>query len=141
MSYKRLCYGMLVAVILCLPFIPAFFGDNSAEQAKLKFDEGNALEIAGDRDAAISCYSEAIKLNPQFAEAYIKRGLAYAELGMYENAIQDCTEAIKLNPNDAGYYYARRSCYMDAGMYFEARADWDMAESVWSKEREARVAD
>lgn len=122
-------------LILCLPFIPAFFGDSSAEQAKSKFDEGKTLAIAGDLDAAISCYSEAIKLNPQFAEAYIKRGLAYSELGMYEKAIQDCTEAIKLNPNDAGYYYIRRHCYMDAGMYPEARADYEMAESVWPKAR------
>jgi tetratricopeptide (TPR) repeat protein len=135
MSYKRLCYGLLVVLILCLPFIPAFFSDSSAEQAKSKFDEGKTLAIAGDLDAAIPCYSEAIKLNPQFAEAYIQRGLTYADLGMYEKAIQDCTEAIKLNPDDPGYYYVRRSIHLNNGRHREARADYEMAESIWAKER------
>ena len=53
---------------------------------------------------AIADYTEAIRLNPKFAEAYCKRGYAYGNKGVYDKAIADCTKAIRLNPKLAGVH-------------------------------------
>jgi len=56
---------------------------------------------------AIKNYDEAIKLNPNLAEAYNNRGNAYYNKGEFEKAIEDYTKAINLNPNYAIAYYNR----------------------------------
>ena len=47
--------------------------------------------------AAIGDFTEAIRLNPNYAEVYNNRGSAYANENEYDNAIRDYTEAIRLN--------------------------------------------
>jgi tetratricopeptide (TPR) repeat protein len=51
--------------------------------------------------AAIQNYNQAIELNPKYADAFIDRGVAYADLKQFEKAIQDYNQAIELNPKDA----------------------------------------
>ena len=52
----------------------------------------------GDHDKAIADFTEAIRLNPNDAEAYYSRGCEYFEKGDHDRAIADFTEAIRLNP-------------------------------------------
>ena len=52
----------------------------------------------GDRVTAMGELNEAIKLNPQIAEAYFTRGSIYAEDKDYDRALQDFDQAISLNP-------------------------------------------
>jgi tetratricopeptide (TPR) repeat protein len=58
-------------------------------------------------DSAIADFTTAIRLNPNDAEAYCKRGKAHFEKGDYDSAIADFSEAIRLNPDYAGAYYWR----------------------------------
>ena len=51
-------------------------------------------------DKAIADFTEAIRLDPKYAEAYCNRGCAYRNKGDYDKAIADFTEAIRLNPKD-----------------------------------------
>ena len=62
-------------------------------------------------DEAIADYHQGIKLDPQFAMAYLMRGYAYDEKGDRDRAIADYTQAIKLDPNDAKAYFARGRTY------------------------------
>ena len=57
------------------------------------FEEGNAEE-------AIAAYSEAIRLDPDFAAASYNRGQAYFTIGDSGKAIPDFTRAIEVNPAD-----------------------------------------
>ena len=52
-----------------------------------------------DFQGAIADYNEAIRLNPNYAEAYIYRGAVYFLLGEPQKAIADFNQAIRLNPN------------------------------------------
>jgi len=64
-------------------------------------DHGNAgaqLSNDGRWQEAIAEYDEAIRLNPQYAEAYNDRGIAYCNLGEHQRAIEDLNEAIRLDP-------------------------------------------
>ena len=53
----------------------------------------------GRIEEAITEYSEAIRLEPEYAAAYYNRGQAYFTLGQAKLAIQDYDEAIRLSPD------------------------------------------
>src|ERR1700730_4847024 len=57
---------------------------------------GDAHYGKGDYDRAVADYSEAIRLDPKHAFAYIGRGLSYRMKGDYDRAIADHSEAIRL---------------------------------------------
>jgi len=62
-------------------------------------DQGTANYGKGDYTKAITDFSQAIKLKPDYAVAYNNRGLVYYKKGEYKKAIADFSQAIKLNPN------------------------------------------
>ena len=76
-----------------------------------------ALACIEDRDfdGAITQLNEAIRLDPNYAEAYRVRGVANREKGNLDQAIVDYSEAIRLDPKNAGYYYGRSVAYTDPG--------------------------
>ena len=76
------------------------------------FQQGNFLRTLGQTERAIEAYSHAIELNPDFAEAYACRGVAYYEKGEYDHTIEDCNKAMQLNPKLVEAYYNRgNACY------------------------------
>jgi tetratricopeptide (TPR) repeat protein len=50
-------------------------------------------------DRAIRDLDEAVKRNPNDAEAYFNRGQTYAKRGDYQRAIRDFNQAVRINPN------------------------------------------
>ena len=56
----------------------------------------------GLANLAIKDYNKAIQLDPELAEAYCNRGVAYEHTGEFERAIADHTKAIELQPHYAG---------------------------------------
>ena len=58
---------------------------------------------ATDNNEAVHAYSEAIRLKPDFAEAYFNRNLARHALGDLDGALADCGIAIRLKPDAAAY--------------------------------------
>jgi len=61
----------------------------------------------GDKEGAITDYTQAISLKPNHAGAYYNRGHAKADLGGKEGEITDYTQAINLKPDFALAYYNR----------------------------------
>ena len=43
-------------------------------------------------------YHRAIEINPDFAQAYANRGIAYSHLNQYKKAIADYEKALALDP-------------------------------------------
>jgi tetratricopeptide (TPR) repeat protein len=79
----------------------------------------------GDSSHAIADYTEAIRLNSNYALAYNNRGTMYADKGDSVHAIADYTEAIRLDPNYADAYSRRGDVYADKEDYIHARTDWE----------------
>ena len=98
------------------------------------FSVGYLLQIESEEEAdelkleeAIAAYDEAIRLNPDYAEAYNNRGNAKDALGRHEAAIVDYNEAIKLKPDLAEAFNNRGVAKETLGQYNAAIADYDEA--------------
>ncbi|MDZ7991789.1 MAG: tetratricopeptide repeat protein [Nostoc sp. EfeVER01] len=76
---------------------------------------------------AIADYNQAIKLKPDFVEAYNNRGNTYAKQGNYTQAFTDYNKAINLNPNLAEAYNGRGIVYRNQGKYTQALVDFNKA--------------
>ncbi|MFZ1010747.1 MAG: tetratricopeptide repeat protein, partial [Candidatus Sulfotelmatobacter sp.] len=62
---------------------------------------------AVDLDEKIRCYSEAIRLKPDFVQAFYNRGVVRQAKGDLEGALQDYNEAIRLKSDNADAFYNR----------------------------------
>lgn len=60
---------------------------------------------------AIGQFTQAIQIDPQYAEAYYYRGAAYQGLRMFDRAIQDFNKAIFIDPVYVNAYYDRGIIY------------------------------
>jgi tetratricopeptide (TPR) repeat protein len=76
---------------------------------------------------AIEYLDNAIKLNPDYADAYYSRGFAYYDLGQYDPAIRDYNKAIRLQPKDAIAYNNRGKAYAKLSQYKQAINDFNEA--------------
>jgi tetratricopeptide (TPR) repeat protein len=63
------------------------------------YDLGVAHMERGEYTQAITFYDRAIKLAPEYADAYSWRGYAYAALGEFDLAIQDVEQYLELEPD------------------------------------------
>ena len=119
---KRLA---LATVVLLLGI--AGCGESQEEQAIDAYNRGVDHDEVIQRDDAIADYTEAIRLNPKYTEAYCKRGGVYSMKGQRDDAIADYTEAIRLNPKYTEAYYGRAFTYSKKGEYDKAIADCTIA--------------
>jgi tetratricopeptide (TPR) repeat protein len=98
-------------------------------QMKAKEEMNIQNENADDYDydhAIVDC-TEAIRLDPNDAEAYKERGNAYFSKRDYDHAIADCTEAIRLGLLSPDYdlpYVLRAWAYLGKEDYDQAIADY-----------------
>ena len=81
----------------------------------------------GELDRAIADFSSAIELEPNYVEAYTRRGRAYASMKQHNRAIADYSKVIKLKPRSSRTYNRRGNVYADKGELERAIADYDKA--------------
>jgi tetratricopeptide (TPR) repeat protein len=82
---------------------------------------------ATDQDEAIRFYDKAIRLKPDYADAFYNRGLARYDKGELAAAIRDYTAALRLKPDYADAFSARGHARTDKGDLDGAIADCDEA--------------
>jgi tetratricopeptide (TPR) repeat protein len=80
-----------------------------------------------DYDRAIAALSEATRLNPNDATAFINRGVAYESKGDSDRAIADYNEAIRLDPKNANAFINRGVAYASKDDNDRAMADYNEA--------------
>jgi tetratricopeptide (TPR) repeat protein len=93
---------------------------------------------ATDSDEKLRCYTEAIRLKPDFAVAYNYRGHAHLAKGDPDGALADYTEAIRLKPHDDVAYSCRAIARTAKGDPDGALADYTEAARLNPKIRAIR---
>lgn len=91
------------------------------------FERAYQADKAGDYEKAVLDYTEAIRLDPRDAKAYINRGKALNDLSRYQEALVDLNKAIQLDPQYATAYNNRGIVYDDLKQYQQAIADFTKA--------------
>jgi tetratricopeptide (TPR) repeat protein len=93
------------------------------------FQTGLLLITEDKAQAGIDKLNQVIELKPDFAEAWNRRGNAYAALGDEDRALADYEKAISLNPyqfgalESCGAIWMTRSNYRKAAEYFRRALD------------------
>jgi lipoprotein NlpI len=106
--------------------------DTPHDRAVLFYDRGIAYKNEKQFDRALADYSEAIKLDPKHAHAYLNRALVYASTGDSARAIADSSAAIKLDPTNMLPYLTRGLAYRSQRNFDAAIADLTKAISIAS---------
>ena len=73
---------------------------------------------------------EALKLDPENADAYYERGKAHRRLGNLQQAIEDFSEAVRIDPAHAAAYNYRGLVFKSLGQIDQAFADMMEAASL-----------
>ncbi|HVY14670.1 MAG TPA: tetratricopeptide repeat protein [Rhodopila sp.] len=94
--------------------------------ATLLMNRGLRSVKAEQYDDAITCFTDAITLKPDYAEAFRQRALARYKTGDTPGAVADLGEAVKLEPRDFLAYHAMADIA-------QARNDWKAAYLAWQK--------
>jgi len=81
----------------------------------------------GDFDRAISGYTHALQIQPDFAGAYFWRGVAYNGKEDYIKALDDYESALQIKPDYSEVFNNRGGFYGEKGMYAIALNNFNAA--------------
>jgi Flp pilus assembly protein TadD len=103
-------------------------------QARVLLEKGKQLYI-GDQDSqAAEVFEQAVKLDPDLAEAHFRLGLAYDALGKeqeaeaeYKKAVDRYKKYLVENPKDAEAHYNLGQTYAGLHLYSEAVREYRQA--------------
>lgn len=88
---------------------------------------------AHDANAAIRCFDKALNLNPNYVEAWVRKGVTLLDIGEDYDAQICLNKAIKLSPKSFKARYNRGKCLLKLKYYDEAILDFQQAVSIKPK--------
>ncbi len=106
--------------------------ESTERRAIALFNRGSAYLSRHDYDRSITDLDEAIRLKPDYAEAFLQRGNAYYGKEEYDRSITDLDEAIRLKPDYAEAFVSRAKNFFAKGDYDRGNADITRAKELRS---------
>lgn len=88
---------------------------------------------AKDANAAIRCFDKALKLDPNYVEAWVRKGITLFDIGEDYDAQVCLNKAIKLSPKSFKARYNRAKCLLRLKYYDEAILDFQQSASLKPK--------
>ena len=125
---KPLIYVMAPVLILALFLASRFVTweqlKGTDKQALKHLNTGTQFLKTGDMHQAIAALTQAIEIDPKYASAYMKRGIAYYHLSQYDSAIADYNQTLALKRYFADAHASRGDVYRALGNVSQALADY-----------------
>ena len=127
-SYEDALSEMTEAIAVSGGSVYRYFNDRAIVHVRL-----------GRYQDALSDYDAALRLRPDFADAYYNRGNALVYLGRPADAVKDYSRAIQVSriPNP-DYYHNRAVAYEGTGRLREAADDYQQALELMNADRHRR---
>lgn len=122
--FSLMAIGLCVCSLSAQPQKPKV-----SDGANAAFNRGKLLSQRNDFAGAITSYTQAIELNPQWAEAYLQRGIALRMSGQLDKAVEDFDKATELNPHNRAVAQA----YTNQGQVLTMRFEFDRAITDFEK--------
>lgn len=88
---------------------------------------------AHDANAAIRCFDKALNLNPNYVEAWVRKGVTLLDIGEDYDAQVCLNKAVKLSPKSFKARYNRGKSLLKLKYYDEAILDFQQAVSIKPK--------
>lgn len=88
---------------------------------------------AHDANAAIRCFDKALNLNPNYVEAWVRKGVTLLDIGEDYDAQVCLNKVVKLSPKSFKARYNRGKCLLKLKYYDEAILDFQQAVSIKPK--------
>lgn len=88
---------------------------------------------ARDPRAAIRCFDKALKLNPSFVDAWVRKGITLVDLNEDYDALVCLNTAVKLSPLSFKARYNRGKCHLHLKNYDESISDMMQATTIKPK--------
>lgn len=128
----------LVGAVLWALFQPFPGSKPQIASAEGWFSEGTRKAQAGDHNAAIEAYTQALNLSPtpanRAANLYYNRGIEYANNGNVDQAFSDYNEALRLDPALADAYFNRANLAAKRGDRSSAIKDYRTAARLYEQQ-------
>jgi tetratricopeptide (TPR) repeat protein len=116
-----------IALLLTVVFVFSL-ASLYAQTAQTRLDNGKRLFDQGNYNGAIQELNEAIRLDPNMAEAYAYRARSY-DGSDYDRALSDANRAIQLNPRLAIAYNTRGNVFLNKNKDYD-RAITEYTEAI-----------
>jgi tetratricopeptide (TPR) repeat protein len=94
---------------------------------KLRYNLGLAYIELGRNEEGIASCREALRIKPDYTDAWNNIGAAYVNLGRNKEGIASFREALRINPDHPGIWYNFGLAYFNLGRYEEAIASYRQA--------------
>ncbi len=124
-SRKLLCQSLVSIAVACT--ITSCTVNLAVQDPQKTYEQGTQALVTGDYNQAVIKLSQVLVKTPEFAEAYVNRGVAYDALEAPEKAIADYSEAIALNPQLFDAHFNRGNSQARLANWALAKADFDEA--------------
>ena len=121
---------LLIAVALVLAIVPVGIGVGAKPQgpdAASYYEQGLALFKAEKFKEAVNAFKQAIKLKPDYVDAYYRLGETYDELGEFDKVVDAYKQAVRYQPDSALAYEKLAGAYSDRSDYQKASEAYNEA--------------
>lgn len=118
---------LILTIILAARFVTWEGIKGVKPEVRAAVNAGTAALRTWKLGEAIEAFTRAVEMEPNYAEAYMKRGLAYYRSGRYTAAIADYTRTLDLKRYRADAYASRGDVYRTLGNTEQAVADYTSA--------------
>lgn len=117
-----------------VPAGPATAPEAARSQARILLDQGKEFYRQDADEKAVEAFKQAIKLDPELAEAYVRLGLAYDAIGKpneaeesYKKAVEAYKKYLAQNKDDGEAHYNLGQTYAGLHLYSEAVKEYRQA--------------